>query len=110
MIMSSVILRIKPRLEKRQDILTILHSLEGPLTARQNCLACELHEVEEDNGSILYVEQWNSREAMYAHIKSDLFLKILLVMEMAIEEPKISIGETDGEQGMQLIHKLRGGD
>jgi quinol monooxygenase YgiN len=103
-------LRLKPKPEKRQEILAILHSLEEPLNFRQNCLVSELYEHQDEVHSILYLEQWNSQEAMYEHIKSDLYLRILLVMEMAIEEPEIFISEVNPRQGMELIQRLRGCD
>ena len=106
--MISVILRLKPKPEKRQEILTILHSIEGPLNVRQNCLACKLYEAQEEEDNILYLEQWSSQEALYDHIKSDLYLKILMAMELAIEKPNIYISENARNQGMELIQKLRG--
>jgi len=106
--MVSFILRLKPNPESRQDLLAILNSMRGPLNVRQNCLACELYETQEDDNNILYLEQWSSKEALYDHIRSDLYLKILMVMEMVVEEPNIYISEIASTQGMELIQKLRG--
>lgn len=106
--MALVILKLKPKPECRQDILDILQSLKGPLNVRQNCLTCDFYENQESDENILYLEQWTSKEALYDHISSDLYRRILMVMEMAMEEPKLYISEADSVQGIELIKKLRG--
>ena len=58
-----------------------------------------------DDDSILYIEQWKTKEALYRHIQSDLYRRILTVMELAKEAPDISFSEF--EEGLELIQALR---
>ena len=103
------ILKIKPRPERWQEVLSLLQSVQGPTQVKLGCLACEVYEMRGGESLIQYVEHWQSKEHLSRHIQSDLFLRILFAMELASEEPEISFYEVAEARGMEFIESLRMG-
>lgn len=104
------LLKMNPQPEKRQEVLDIIRSFRELLRVRQDCRACEVYEAEGGAGEILYLEQWRSEDALFRHLQSPLYMRILEAMELAVEAPEISFYGVSEITGMELIEKLRAGD
>ena len=57
--------------------------------------------------SIIYMEQWESKEALQQHIQSSIYSMILNAMELAAESPQICFHEVSKAMGLELIETLR---
>jgi quinol monooxygenase YgiN len=101
------ILKIKPILERWEEVLTLLRLIQGPTQVKPGCLACELYEMHGDDPLIQYVEHWQTKEHLSRHIQSDLFLRVLFAMELASEQPEIRFYEVAEARGMEFIESLR---
>jgi quinol monooxygenase YgiN len=53
------------------------------------------------------LERWRSREDLYRHIQSSLYLAILNAMDLGQEAPEISFHEVSDTESMDLIEALR---
>ncbi len=93
--------------EKRQDVLDILASVEGPTRLKPGCLGCAVYEQHGDDRAILYLEQWRSQNDLQRHIQSALYLRVLSAMELAREAPEIGFHEVSQTMGMELIEAMR---
>ena len=105
--MKLALLKLNPSPEKRKETLEILHSLQGPLRAQKDCRDCIIYEDHDGSGEILYMELWEDPEALNRYIQSDIFLRILAVIDIADEAPEIFFTELADTNGMDLIRKLR---
>jgi len=70
-----------------------LRFVEGQTRVKTGCLDCAVYETRDQKHSILYVEQWQSREGLNRHIRSDHYLCILAAIELSSERPEISFHE-----------------
>ena len=52
-------------------------------------------------------ELWQSNEDLDRHLRSDDYLKVLLVVEMAIEKPEIRFNSISCSTGVETIEKAR---
>ncbi len=94
--------------EGKADVIRVLDSIIGPTTAQSDCPFCRLYSNVNNDDDLLFVERWDSREALKQHVRSDDFRKILAVMEMANEKPDLSFVTVSKEEGLELVKKIRG--
>jgi quinol monooxygenase YgiN len=105
MITASV--RIDPMPDKRQAVIEVLLSVRNMTRLKPSCINCEIYEEHGDGQKILYIEKWRTREAMYQHIRSKLYLRVLNAIELSSEAPEICIHEDSETTGIELIEAIR---
>jgi quinol monooxygenase YgiN len=101
------LLRVAASPNKQEAVLEILRSVIDLTWGLPGCMGCVCYEEPKKEGSVLYMEQWESKEDLYRHIQSDLYLRLISVMEMAVEAPEIRFHEVSKSMGMELIETLR---
>ncbi|MCE5231587.1 antibiotic biosynthesis monooxygenase [bacterium] len=101
------LLKIVPAPRLRQQIVEMLRSVEGPTSAMQGNLGCEIYEGIEDEQRILYIERWKSEADARPHIQSSIFERILAAMDLAAEPPEIKFIEGARTWGMELVKEMR---
>ena len=101
-------LRIHVTSERRNEVLKILRLLIGPISVLPDCVGCRLYQDAEDKNILTFQQEWTSSEALERHIRSDHYLKILAVMELATEPPEVEFVTASHTAGMEYIEKLRG--
>jgi quinol monooxygenase YgiN len=101
------ILKLKPQLGKQQEMLDILQSVEDQTRLECRCIVGGVFVQSLEEVSILYLEQWSSKEDLYRHIQSPLYRWVLSAMELSCEPPEISFHEVTRTYGMDLIESLR---
>lgn len=102
-------LKVRPLRGRKSDVLEILESLQLELGLEPDCISSEIYEPHADDGEIFYMELWRTREALHHYIESDLYRRILMVMELGTHSPLIWFPEFTDVNGMDLIMSLRGG-
>ena len=94
---------------KRGDILHLLRFSADRLRGKLGCLSSGVYEADDDKETILYLERWTSKEELYRHIQSNLYLGILNATDLAIEPRGITFLEASDVKSMDLIVSLRTG-
>jgi quinol monooxygenase YgiN len=102
------LIEMVPGLDTRQAMLEILQFVESRLAHNRGCVGCRVYEGLDQDHTILYVEQWESEQALYNHIRSSSYLPVLNAIDLARIEPKISFHEVSNVRAMDLIEALRG--
>ncbi|BCS52902.1 putative quinol monooxygenase [Geobacter sp. SVR] len=105
MLLSKV--KISPVAGKRQEILDILQSVRGPTLAASGCLESSIFEEHDDEFSIVYMEEWQSRAEMIVHIRSPLYSRVLKAMELSGRQPEIRFYDVSATEGLDLIECAR---
>ncbi len=85
----------------------MLESIQGRVRAQPGCLSCEIYTEIGMGGSVLFSEQWESEAALYEHIRSGLYLRILSAAELSRKAPEIRFHRVSDTQGLDLIRQLR---
>ena len=105
MIQSTIRMIIPPK--KRDEALKILRSTAGWSRIKPGCLSSYIyHDVQEDN-VLMFEEIWRSEEDLEHHLRSDEYLKVLLVLEMAVKQPDIRFDTISSSTGIETIEKAR---
>lgn len=107
LVMMISLLQLVPAARKREAVLDILTSVENLTRVKTGCINCAVYERCTDEREILYIEQWRSKEELYRHIRSNLYLRVLAAMELAMRVPDLRFHEVSEPTGMELIRSLR---
>lgn len=105
MVLATIRMIIPPK--KRDEALKILRSMAEQCKVYSGCLGCHIYnDVQEDNG-IMYEEMWRNEEDLVQHLRSEKYLDVLLVMEMALKHPEVSFNTVSSATGIETIEKAR---
>jgi quinol monooxygenase YgiN len=104
------LIELVPGLDQRQAMLDILRFVESGLARNPGCVGCRIYEGLDQDHTILYVEQWESKQALHNHIRSSSYLPVLNAIDLGRTEPKITFHEVSDTRSMDLIEALRSPD
>jgi len=93
--------------EKRDEALKILRSMAEQFKVRRGCLSCRVYEDSHEGNVLMIQEIWKSGEELERHLRSDEYHNVLLVMEMALEQPEIRFDTISSSAGIETIEKAR---
>ena len=100
-------LKINPLPGKQQAVFDILRSVIGRIRVKSGCMDCAVYIDQGEAQTILYLEQWQLREPLDKHIRSELYFRVLSAMELAGEPPEIYFHEVSDTKGFEYIKALR---
>jgi len=101
------IVKIAPLPEQRNEVLSILRSIRGPIQAMSGCIDCRICEVEGEEGEVLFLEHWQSWESFMRHIRSEIYGRLLRAMDLSRYEPDVSFFEVSELRGMEILKAVR---
>ena len=102
-----VTLRIKIPAKQRKDFLDSARLFIGPTKVQPGCISCEFYQDLNDPDAILFLEEWQSRENLEHHIKSEPYRIILSLMELSEEAPELKLNTISKTEGLEAIGALR---
>ena len=105
MILSTIRMTIPP--QKRGEALKILRSMAEQCRDDLGCLSCHIYEDLQEKNVLMLEEVWRTDEDLDLHIRSDEYLNLLLVLEMAIKRPEIRFNRIANSTGIETIEKAR---
>jgi len=72
--------------EKRMELSQTISSLSGSIRMEEGCRRCDFCRSIADENRLFLLEEWNSKEHLWAHLKSDNF-KVLRGAMNLLKEP-----------------------
>jgi quinol monooxygenase YgiN len=99
-------LRILPA-NRRADVLEVFRAIQGPVLAQPGCIACHVYEEQGPEPTVVLVEKWESEAALQAHLRSEIYRRILGAIELSGSAPEISFDYVSATEGMDLIERAR---
>lgn len=101
------VLKIVPMAGKREVLLEIFNSIERALRGRPACIDCSVLEETAGERTIIYLDRWASLDDLTLHIRSELYLRMLVAMELAAAPPEISFHEITSTRELSWVRALR---
>jgi len=105
MILATVRMSIPAK--KREEALKILGLTAAECRVWPGCLSSRIYEDVQEHSVLMLEERWSSQEDLERHLRSDEYYKVLLVMEMAVEQPEIRFDTISGSTGIETVEKAR---
>jgi len=81
-----VIMRMKVLSEKRKELSQTITSLIGSLRTEKGCRRCDFCQSMEDENELSLLEEWDTRENLNSHLKSERFRVLRGAMNL-LQEP-----------------------
>jgi quinol monooxygenase YgiN len=92
-------------LNKQSEALEILQTVSAQIQFNPNCISTHLYRGVDDGRAVMIEERWTSDEHVIQHLRSDIYRRILLVVEMAEEPPEIIFDVIERSTGIEKIEK-----
>ena len=99
--------RILPAPDRRADVLEVLRLVQGRLQHQAGCTACHIYQEDDPDSTIVFVEQWTGDESLEAHLRSDIYQRILGAIELSAKPPVISFEHVSATEGIEVIERSR---
>jgi quinol monooxygenase YgiN len=99
-------INIFPLPGESKEVIDVFHSIKGPVEALSGCIECSVM-VDQDDRAVCYIEKWQERSAFDRHLSSDLFKRILEIMEHSSIKPNVEFYEINGIGGLEIVEKVR---
>jgi quinol monooxygenase YgiN len=105
MVLTTIRVAVAPK--KQNEALRILRSTTELDRVKQGCLSSRIYEDVQENNVLMFEEIWRTEEDLESHLRSDEYLRILLVLEMALKQPEIRFDTISSSKGIETIEKAR---
>ncbi len=106
MILSTLRIAIPQR--RRGEILKTLKSMTGENRIQSGCLSSRLYHDENEEAVFMVEEIWSNQDDLDRYLRSEDYLRMLLVMELAGEPPEIKFQTISNQAGLEVVEKARG--
>jgi len=93
--------------QKRNEALKILKSISENCRFNPGCLSSNIYGDLQENNVLMFEEVWRTEEDLEVHMRSDEYLNLLLVLEMALKQPEIRFDIISSSTGIETIEKAR---
>jgi quinol monooxygenase YgiN len=94
-------------LNKQSAALEILEAAHARIQSNPNCICTHLYRGVDDVRAIMIEERWASDEDLTQHLRSEVYQKILLVIEMSEEPPEIIFDVISKSAGIEKIMEAK---
>ncbi len=105
MIIVQIIMNALP--EKQKEVMQTLVSMIEPTGKEKGCLGYEVFRDVEDKNLFSLIEEWETRDDLKQHMRSDRFTVLLGIKSLLCEPSKIRIYTVSRTEGMEAIHAAR---
>jgi len=94
-------------LQKQKEALSILEAAAEDARAQKGCIYCQVYKGVKDKRLFHFEQHWDSEEEMNRYLRSDKYLAVLLVLEMALERPIVKFDQIASTSGIDTIETVR---
>jgi len=93
--------------EKQKEVIQTLLSVIEPMGEENGCLSYRIFQDIENQNAFNLIGEWNTREDLDHHIKSDRFGILLGIRSLLCRPPSIQIHTVSNSEGMEMVKILR---
>jgi quinol monooxygenase YgiN len=99
--------RIRLAAADRTRVLRSLSRILGPTRAMPGCVGCRLYWDNEDENTLLFIEEWTDEASLVMHLRDDGAKVLLSTLDYACEAPALRIDMLTGTRGVEFIGECR---
>jgi len=103
-----VMITMKPLMEKRTEMMQTLLSMIEPAGAEKGCLNYKVFCDIEEKTVFNLIEEWETREDLDRHIRSERFGVLLGTKSLLTKPMKMKIHTVSLSEGVEVVNALRG--
>jgi quinol monooxygenase YgiN len=92
---------------KRQELGRALAGLVGPIQVQPGCLSCQLVQGWAVQDELQLEARWDGPENLMRHLRSDIYKRLLLLMELSTAPPVLEFLTVVELKGLDLVETAR---
>ncbi|MCK9419991.1 MAG: antibiotic biosynthesis monooxygenase [Nitrospirae bacterium] len=100
-------IKMKVPVEKRKEVLQTVRAILGPIRRERGCVSCNCYVDMEDESILYFEEQWQTRDDLENHLRSDHFNVLNGAMRLLRVEPDIRFNTIASTAGLEAIQAAR---
>jgi quinol monooxygenase YgiN len=93
--------------QKSGEAMRIFKSITEQCKVEPGCISCHIYGDLQEKNVFMLKEVWRSGEDMDLHLRSEEYRNLLLILEMALEQPEIRFDTISSSTGIETIEKAR---
>lgn len=93
--------------DRHEELGRGLRSLLGPMRVEAGCVNCRLFQDFTNPRAFQIETYWRTEDDLTHHVRSEVYRKLLILMEMSAEPPTIEFHEVSQTRGMEFIEVVR---
>jgi quinol monooxygenase YgiN len=101
-------LRIVVPEPKRSELLDVLRAVRGPTEVSKGCRMCRVFQDVENGDGLTYLVQWDTKQDLVEHLRSERFRRLLPYVEMSVDPPEVEISDLDPLGGIEFLVAVLG--
>jgi len=94
-------------IEKKKEVLQTVKAILAPIRRERGCISCNCYVDVEDESVLFFEEEWNTREDLENHLRSDHFGVLNGAMRLLRIEPDIRFNTIASTAGLEAITAAR---
>jgi quinol monooxygenase YgiN len=92
---------------KQEELGRGLRSLIGPMQSEEGCVDCRVFQDATNPNAFQLEASWMTEEDLARHVRSEVYKKLLFLMEIGSEPPTIEFHDVSQTRGMDFIQSIR---
>jgi quinol monooxygenase YgiN len=96
-------------LGQAQCISTALQSMMSATRATPGCLGCTVSTGLGEQGTVRYVEEWQTEQDLRRRLESDAFTRLAALIEASPRPPRLEFALPGGTRGLDLVEEIQRG-
>jgi len=102
-------LRMVVKNEKRDEVVqTVRGILEPTRWMHSGCVSYRFYQDIEDENAFILVGEWKTQEDLEEHLRTSIFKKLLMVMDLSKESPEIKFNTILYTAGIEIVKRALG--
>ena len=102
-------LRMVVKNEKRDEVVqTVRGILEPTRWTQSGCISYHFYQDIEDKNAFILIGEWKTQEELDLHLRTSIFKKLLMVMELSKEVPEIKFNTISHAAGIEVVERALG--
>ncbi len=100
-------LRIRVPKRKIREVEETLRLLEGPTSVQPGCKFSYYYRDLRNECEFAVIQEWSSQVYLKRYLKSDLYKKLLALIDLSDEQPDLNFYFCESRAGLELVKKVR---
>jgi len=92
---------------KVRELGSAFASLVGPIQVQPGCLSCRFFQGWANPGALRMETRWESHDDLMRHLTSDLYKRLLLLIELSASPPQLEFITVNEIRGLDLVQEAR---
>jgi quinol monooxygenase YgiN len=100
-------IRIQTTPENRQELMQTFRLLSHPIQSERGCKSCRIYREVDNEGAVIVIQEWDSRNHLYHHLQSDEFAVMMGAMSLLERPETVEFQVLDQLEGSRSVEAIR---